>query len=340
VAVLDARHPLVRIGLPIAVVLGALVALWIGPVVVTPGAILDDDPSARTILLELRAPRVIGAVLVGGALGAAGAVMQALLRNPLADPALLGVSGGAALGAALVLALAGGAASAVAWLPASAPVPVAAFVGAALATALVWRLGTVRGRLLIAAVLLAGVAVNTLAGAAVGLLLAFGDDPTLRTTSFWLFGSLTRLGWVDLIPLAVAVPISVFLLERRADALDLYQLGDREARHAGLAVRRQQWTGLLWASALTGLAVAVAGIVGFVGLMVPHVVRLLLGASHRGRIAASAALGALLLLVADAVARTVAAPAEVPLGLLTALLGAPFFLGVLRRTLSRTDPWS
>lgn len=307
--------------------LSAFAALWIGPVAVTPSALLDD-PVARTIVFELRLPRVLAALLIGAALGAAGALLQALLRNPLADPALIGVSGGAALGAASMLAVGSGAGMSL-----LLPVPLAALAGALLATFLVWRLGAVRGRLQIAAVLLAGVAVNTLAGALVGLLLTFANDPVLRATTFWLFGSLTDVRWPTLLLLLAVVPGAVWLIERRATALDLYQLGDLEAGHAGLDVRRLQRQGILLASLLTALAVASAGIIGFIGLMVPHFMRLLTGAGYRGRFHQSALGGALLLLLADALARTLASPAEIPVGLLTALLGAPFFLMLLRREL-------
>lgn len=317
--------------LTFVVVAAALGALWIGPVLVSPTAAWEDEASRR-IILELRAPRICAALAVGAALGAAGALLQALLRNPLADPALLGVSGGAALGAASVLTLAGGVELAAGI---ALPVPMAAFVGAAVCTLLVWRLGAVRGVVRLSAIVLAGVAVNALAGALVGLLMAFSDDAALRNTTFWLFGTLTRADWLSLVPLAVAVPIAIFVAESRSTALDQYQLGDREARQLGLGVGGLQWLGMSLACLLTALAVAVAGIVGFVGLMVPHFVRLLSGPEHGGRILDSALVGALLLLVADAGARTLVAPAEIPIGLITALLGAPFFLLVLRHELGR-----
>lgn len=320
------RRHVVLTGIVLAAALGAL---WIGPVLVSPTAAWEDE-AARRIVLELRAPRICAALAVGAALGAAGALLQALLRNPLADPALLGVSGGAALGAAGVLTLAGGAEllSGVAL-----PVPLAAFFGAAVCTGLVWRLGAVRGVVRLSAIVLAGVAVNALAGALVGLLMAFADDAALRETTFWLFGTLTRADWITLAPLAVAVPVAVTIMELRSTALDQYQLGDREARQLGLGVRGLQWLGLALSCLLTGLAVAVAGIVGFVGLMVPHFVRLLSGPEHGGQVLDSALTGALLLLVADAAARTLAAPAEIPIGLVTALVGAPFFLALLRHEL-------
>lgn len=305
-----------------------LASLWLGAVPIGPND-LASDPVARTILLELRLPRALAAMLVGAALGTAGALLQALLRNPLADPALIGISGGAALGAALALS------SHLALSHLGLPVPAAAFVGALLATLLVWRLGTVGGQLQLAAVLLAGIAVNTLAGAGVGLLMAFGSDPALRATSFWLFGSLTEVRGSLLLTLAAIVPLTLVLLERRAEAFDLYQLGDQEAEHAGLALKRLQRQGVILASLLTALAVAAAGIIGFVGLMVPHLMRLMAGPQHRGRFLQAGLGGALLLLLADTAARTLAAPAEIPVGLLTALLGAPFFLYLMRRELQR-----
>lgn len=301
-------------------------ALWVGPADVSPTRILDD-PLAWTVVVELRLPRVLAALLTGAALGLAGALMQALLRNPLADPALVGVSGGAALGATLALAL--GVAGAVAGLD----LAIMALLGASLATLAVWRLGQVRGRLHLTAVLLAGVAINALAGAAVGLMVTLSDDGVLRSVTFWLLGSLVDAGYRDLVWLLPALPAALLWSERRAEALDLYQLGDREARHAGLAVHRTRTLGMLLACLLTALAVAHAGIIGFIGLMVPHGVRMLSGPDHAGLPLASALAGALLLLLADTLARGIAAPAEIPVGLITALIGTPFFLLVLRNAI-------
>jgi len=314
--------------------LAALAALV--PVALLHGAVevtlrdLAADPLARTIVLELRAPRVCAALLVGAGLAVAGATLQALFRNPLADPALIGVSGGAALGAATVLTLPLGALALGRW-----PVAGAAFAGALVAVALVWRLGRVHGRLLLAAVLLAGIALNTLTGALVGLLLFVADDPALRSVTFWLLGSLAETGWPSLLPLAAAVLPAVLLLERRARHLDLYQLGDLEARHAGLDVQAIQRLGLLLGALATAVAVATAGIIGFVGLIVPHMVRMTAGPGHRGLIRDAALAGALLLLLADLLARTLLAPVELPVGLLTALAGGPFFLWLLRREAGR-----
>ena len=307
--------------LALTTLLAALVALWIGPAEITPRTLWEDE-AARRVVLELRLPRILAALLVGAGLATAGALLQALLRNPLSDPAILGVSGGAALGAASILTL--GAAAAF-------PVPLAAFVGAVFTTLAVWRLGSVDGAVRPSSLLLAGVAVNALAGASVGLMLVFADDGALRSTTFWLFGTLNRATLGALIPLAIAVPLVLVYAERRAIQLDQYQLGEREARQAGLGVRRLQWTGLGLACLLTALAVAVAGVVGFVGLMVPHLLRLRApDGGHRHLLLGSALGGGLLLLAADIFARTVAQPAELPIGLITALLGAPFFLVLLR----------
>jgi iron complex transport system permease protein len=322
------RQHVVLAGLILTAALGAL---WIGPELISPLAAWEDA-SVRREILEASAPRACAALAVGAALGAAGALLQALLRNPLADPALLGLSGGAALGGAGVLTLAGGAELA---RGIALPVPLAAFAGTAVCMLLLWRFGRVRGVVRLSAVVLAGVGVNALVGALIGLLMAFSDDQALRDTTFWLFGTLTRADWPSLLPLAIAVPLAILVAEVRATALDQYQLGDREARQIGLGVGSLRWLGLGLACLLTALAVAVAGIVGFVGLIVPYLARTLSGPEHGGRILDSALFGALLLLLADVGARTLVAPAEIPIGLITALLGAPFFLLALRRELGR-----
>jgi ABC-type Fe3+-siderophore transport system, permease component len=262
-----------------------------------------------------------------------------MLRNPLADPALLGVSGGAALGAALALALgaslppllmAGGLGAVLPFIPVAA----AAFAGALLAVGVVLRLGRRAQKLDLAGVLLAGVAINTLCGAAVGLLMVLAGDSTLRSISFWLFGSLAHASWGQLAPLLLGLPLALYLTRRWGTALDLYQLGDREAGHHGLPVGRLQRQALLLASLLTALAVALAGIIGFIGLLVPQGLALVLGPSYRYRLPQAALAGATLLLVADLGARLALAPTELPVGMLTALLGGPFFLWLLRRRLA------
>ena len=313
-------------------------AVLLGPVALRPWD-LAAHPAAGPILLELRLPRAVLAAAVGAALAVAGALLQAILRNPLADPALLGVSGGAALGAALALALGitlppvlavGGASALLPFIPVAG----AAFAGALLAVSLVLRLGRRAQGLDLAGVLLAGVAVNTLCGAAVGLLMVLSGDSVLRSISFWLFGSLAQASWSHLLPLLLGLPVALYATRHWGTALDRYQLGDREAAHHGLPVGRLQRRALLLASLLTALAVALAGIIGFIGLLVPQGLALVLGPSYRHRLPQAALAGATLLLLADLGARLLLAPTELPVGMLTALLGGPFFLWLLRRRLA------
>lgn len=311
-------------------------AVLLGPVALRPWD-LGAHPAAGPILLELRLPRAVLAAAVGAALAVAGALLQAILRNPLADPALLGVSGGAALGAAFVLALGITLPPALAFGSALLPfIPVAgaAFAGALLAVSLVLRLGRRAQRVDLAGVLLAGVAVNTLCGAAVGLLMVLSGDSALRSISFWLFGSLAQASWGQLAPLLLGLPIALYATRHWGKALDLYQLGDREAGHHGLPVAGLQRRALLLASLLTALAVAMAGIIGFIGLLVPQGLALMLGPSYGQRLPQAALAGATLLLLADLAARLALAPTELPVGMLTALLGGPFFLWLLRRRLA------
>lgn len=296
--------------------LAAVVGHALGLPVALPGA------PAATVVWDLRLPRVILAGTVGAALALAGASMQALFRNPLADPGLIGVSGGAAVAAALLM---------VAGVTAPFALPSAAFCGGVLATALIYRLSRYRGRTLPATLLLAGVAVNAMAGAVLGMLAYLASAPALRGLTFWLLGSFAQAGWGRL---AVALPVMAVasgLMLREAGGLNALLLGEREAAHLGVPVQRLTARLMLWVALAVGAAVAVTGIIGFVGLMVPHWVRMLTGPDHRRLLPATALAGAALMIAADTLARTVAAPAELPVGVLTALLGGPFFLWLLLR---------
>lgn len=277
---------------------------------------------ATTVVLDLRLPRVLLAGTVGAALALAGAAMQALFRNPLADPALVGVSGGGAVAAALVL---------VAGTAAPFALPLAAFVGGTAATWLIYQLSRYRGRTLPATLLLAGVAVNAMAGAALGMLTYLASAHALRGLTFWLLGSFAQSGWHRL---ALAVPVMVVassLILREARGLNALLLGEREAAHLGVPVQALTRRLVVWVALAVGAAVAVTGIIGFVGLVVPHVVRLLTGPDHRRLLPATGLAGGALLIAADTLARTVAMPAELPVGVVTALLGGPFFLWLLLR---------
>lgn len=285
---------------------------------------------AELILGQIRLPRTLLGLTVGAVLALSGVAMQGLFRNPLADPGLVGVSSGAALGAAI--ALVGGAA--LGGLPeAIAPylLSFCAFVGGLGVTALVYRLGRQDGQTSVTTMLLAGIALNALAFACVGLFTYLADDATLRTLTFWNLGSLNGASYARLWPLLLVTVGVALWLPRRAAALNALLLGESEARHLGFEVERLKRELVLCTALGVGAAVAAAGMIGFIGLVVPHLIRLLVGPDHRVLLPASALAGASLLLGADLVARLALAPAELPIGIVTALLGAPFFLYLLLR---------
>lgn len=290
----------------------------------------DGLEQAELILGQIRLPRTLLGLAVGGVLALSGVAMQGLFRNPLADPGLVGVSSGASLGAAI--AIVGG--SSFGGLPdAFGPylLSICAFLGGLGVTALVYRLGRRNGQTSVAVMLLAGIALTALAGSTVGLLTYLADDATLRTLTFWNLGSLNGASYARLWPLLfVTVAVSLWL-PRRASALNALLLGESEASHLGINVEGLKRE-LVFCTALgVGAAVAAAGMIGFVGLVVPHLVRLLAGPDHRVLLPASVLAGAALLLFADLIARLALAPAEMPIGIVTAFLGAPFFLYLLLR---------
>jgi len=290
----------------------------------------DGLQQAEMILGQIRLPRTLLGLAVGAVLALSGVAMQGLFRNPLAVPGLVGVAAGAAVGAAV--AIVGGA-----WLggmpDAFAPylLSFCAFVGGLGVTALVYRLGRRDGQTNVATMLLAGVAMTALGGAAVGLFSYLADDATLRTLTFWNLGSLNGASYERLWPLLlVATGVAVWL-PRRAKALNALLLGESEARHLGVDVERLKRE-LVFCTALgVGAAVAAAGLIGFIGLVVPHLVRLLAGPDHRVVLPASLLAGGVLMLFADLAARLLLAPAELPIGIVTAFIGAPFFLFLLMR---------
>ncbi|TRO31907.1 iron ABC transporter permease [Pseudomonas putida] len=290
----------------------------------------DGLQQAEMILGQIRLPRTLLGLAVGAVLALSGVAMQGLFRNPLADPGLVGVAAGAAMGAAV--AIVGGA-----WFggmpDAFAPylLSFCAFVGGLGVTALVYRLGRRDGQTNVATMLLAGVAMTALGGAVVGLFSFLADDATLRTLTFWNLGSLNGASYERLWPLLlVATGVAVWL-PRRAKALNALLLGESEARHLGVDVERLKRE-LVFCTALgVGAAVAAAGLIGFIGLVVPHLVRLLAGPDHRVVLPASLLAGGVLMLFADLAARLLLAPAELPIGIVTAFIGAPFFLFLLMR---------
>ncbi|WP_281966482.1 FecCD family ABC transporter permease [Roseovarius nanhaiticus] len=283
----------------------------------------------RVVLLDIRLPRLAMGVLVGAALAVSGAVMQGLFRNPLADPGIVGVGAGAGLGAILAIVLGG---LLPAWVAASAGnqlVPVAAFVGGWGSTILLYRVSTSGGHTSVATMLLAGIALGALAGALSGILVYIADDQQLRDLTFWGLGSLAGASWTKVLaagPMIVAAIGAALMLGR---ALNGLALGEATAAHIGIDVQRMKSIAILAVAAATGAAVAVSGGIGFVGIVVPHLLRLASGPDHRTLLLNSALLGATLLILADVIARTVIAPAELPIGIVTAVLGAPVFLWIL-----------
>lgn len=290
------------------------------------GIPVDTMTSGReaAVLMTIRFPRVIAAALVGGVLAVSGAVLQGLFRNPLAGPGLIGVSSGAALAVAVSIVLFTGALTM--WV-----LPVVAFLGSALVTLAVYTLATRNGRTDVATMLLAGVAFNSIAGAGTGLMTFLADDAQLRDITFWSLGSLGGITWNTLRfswPVMVGAMTGPIFLAR---SLNCVLLGEQDAAHLGVPVQRLKVVSIVCVAAGVGAAVSISGSIGFVGLVAPHLVRLLLGPDHRTLLPASALLGAVLLLSADMFARTIAAPAEVPIGIVTALIGGPFFLWLLVR---------
>ncbi|WP_419161920.1 FecCD family ABC transporter permease [Candidatus Palauibacter sp.] len=285
----------------------------------------DVDPSARTIVVSLRLPRVVAAALTGIALAISGTLFQALLRNPLAEPYLLGVSSGAALGAVLALTVFGGALG---------PLGTASFalVGALVAIAVVFRVALGVGRLDTHVLILAGVVVAAFFGAGVMLLLSLAEADATRSAILWTMGSLERAGWESTVTLAVAALGGGALSYGLSRHLNALALGEEAAAYLGARVELIKRTAYLIASLLAAVAVSTAGVIGFVGLVVPHGARMLWGSDHRRLLPLGALGGAVALVVADTVARTALRPLELPVGVVTALLGVPLFLVLLKRT--------
>jgi len=308
----------------------AILSIAVGAADLTPRMVLralagGGPETARTIVRDLRVPRAVLAILVGGGLALAGAVFQALLRNPLAEPYILGVSGGAAVGAvgAAVLGLAGG----IGW-----GTPVAAFAGAVLAIVLVFRIAMAAGRAMDARVLLlAGVMVGAFFNAIILLLLTLADVQTFRSAVFWMMGSLADASWPSVGLLALYLVPAVAVLLALARPLNLIAIGEETAAYLGTRVERVKRVAYVVASLLVAAGVAFSGVIGFVGLIVPHALRLVWGSEHRFLLPGSVLAGGAFLLLADTLARTVAAPVELPVGVVTALVGVPVFVVLLTR---------
>jgi iron complex transport system permease protein len=319
-----ARLPLLFLGALAALAAG----LMLGSVAAGPAGVMRalNDPASTegTILFSLRLPRVLLAFVVGAGLALTGTALQALVRNPLADPYLLGLSGGAGLGAVLAIALV----SAGAWT-----VPIAAWVGALVSVALVYRLALVAGQRLDPRILLlAGVVVSAFTGAVMAAVLTLVPSPALRNAFLWLLGGFGAASWQSLAVFGAYAVIPASLLVAGARNLDLLSLGEEPAQYLGADVERVKRVVYFSASLLTAAAVAVCGVVGFVGLVVPHAMRRVVGPLHRALIPAVAFTGGAFLVLADGLARTVASPVELPVGVVTAVIGVPLFALLLKRS--------
>lgn len=337
--------------LPGFILMGGLLLLAVGVAICTgaypvPPATLwhvlaggqtEADQAAR-VLLDLRLPRVVLGVLVGAGFGAVGCAMQALLRNPLADPGLIGVSSGAALGASVMIVAGTPLLSllpASDWLGTGMLTAAAAFAGALAVTLAVYRLATSGGHVVLHLLLLAGIGANALAGAVIGLLGYIATDAQLRSLTFWNLGSLADARWSTLAGITPLVVLGIALIAVHTRSLNALQLGEAEAWHLGVPVRRVKHAVLLAGALAIGALVSCTGQIGFIGLVAPHCVRLVYGPDQRILLPGATLLGALLVVLADIAARTLAPPTEIPLGVLTAILGAPFFMGLILRSRQR-----
>ncbi|MEV5905030.1 iron ABC transporter permease [Streptomyces sp. NPDC052127] len=291
------------------------------------------DRVAESVLWNVRFPRIVLALLVGASLGCAGALMQGVFGNPLAEPGVIGISSGAAVGA--VASIAFGLNFLGNWT-----VSAFAFAAGLGTVLLVYVMSRSGGRTEVVTLILTGIAVNAFAGALIGLCLFFADTAAIQQITFWQLGSLSQATWPKVLAVLPCAALGLALAPLYSRRLDLLALGERPARHLGVDVERLRIVLILVVALLTAAAVSVSGIISFVGLVVPHLLRMAAGPGHRFLVPGSALLGAVVLLAADLAARTVAVPAELPLGVLTALLGSPFFFWLLRRTRRRQGGWA
>jgi iron complex transport system permease protein len=287
------------------------------------------DPASALVIREIRLPRLLAAMAVGAALAVSGAALQALFRNPLADPGLLGVSTGAALGAALWFVAGAGVAAAAAPVLTPFLLPLASFLGAFAAILMVLALGSRAGPNATILMLLLGIGVNALGGALIGVATYLSTDTQLRALSVWLLGTLAQVEWPVLGVALAVILAALFALLRTARRLDLLALGEDSARHLGVDVPRLRAALAVLTALAVGAAVSLSGIIGFLGLVVPHLLRITLGPAHGALLPLAALAGAVFLSLADLGARLVALPAEVPVGIVMAFVGAPLFIWVL-----------
>lgn len=289
----------------------------------------------HVIIFDIRLPRAILGFLIGASLAVSGAIMQGLFRNPLADPGLVGVSSGASFGAVVMIVLGGTFAAPLYMLLGIYALPLAAFAGGLVTTLLLYRIATRHGQTSVATMLLAGIALGALAMAATGVLIYMADDKQLRDLTFWGMGSLSGATWMKIAAAGPIILLSLLAIPFMAKGLNAITLGEAAAFHMGVPVQRLKTIAIVVVAAATGASVAVSGGIGFVGIVVPHVLRMVIGPDHRYLLPASALLGGALLIFADVLSRTIVSPAEMPIGIITAAVGGPFFLWILLRNRTR-----
>lgn len=289
------------------------------------------------VIQELRLPRTVLALLTGAALGAAGTVTQGVFRNPLADPGLIGVSSGAALAAVAVIVLQDSLLSFWTDIAGAFALPIAAFLGGLCASLIIYRLGTQNGQTQVALLLLAGIAINVITFALTGILMYVADDQELRSLTFWQMGSLAHGRWPEIFALCFLILIPLLILPFFSRLLNALLMGEAIATHLGFNVQRGKLILIITAALMVGSSVAVTGMISFIGLVVPHLLRLIVGADHRLLLPASTIAGAVLLLVADMISRTLIPPADIPVGLIMSVIGGPVFLFLLMQQARR---WS
>ncbi|EGR0901417.1 iron ABC transporter permease [Vibrio parahaemolyticus] len=293
------------------------------------GAHSELAPHIQLVINEIRLPRTILCMFIGAILAICGVVMQGLFRNPLAEPGIIGVSAGAALGGAFAIVVFAEFSQNHPQLMNLAALPLFAFLGGALTTVLVYWLGTNKFGTSVTIMLLAGVAISALSGAAIGFLNFSADDQILRDLTLWSMGSLAGANWAGIGLASVTLVVLLFWFHKKAMSLNALLLGESEARHLGVPVQKLKRQLILLSAVGVGVTVSICGAIGFIGLVIPHLGRMLAGPDHRTLLPISALLGALLLTCADMIARVLLAPAELPVGIVTALIGAPFFIYLL-----------
>ncbi len=335
---------LLLLALLVLLLLTSAVSLAVGAADVSPlnvlGAWLSGEEISireRVILFDIRLPRMLTGLVIGAALAVSGAVLQGLFRNPLADPGLVGISAGAGLGAVSAIVLGSALPATIAAAAGFYLVPIAAFLGGWVTVLCLYRIATRAGQTSVATMLLAGIALAALASAGTGVLVTLADDAQLRDLTFWGLGSLAGASWVKLLSAAPIMLAGLACAPLLTRALNALALGEAAAMHLGISVQRIKALAILSVAASVGAAVAISGGIGFVGIVVPHLLRLAIGPDHRFLLPASALLGATLLLAADIAARTIVAPAELPIGIITALVGGPVFLWILLRKRGLVD---